>query len=217
MATLRRCVDGFASLQPRCPGPCYARGRAPPPMHKCPRCGPGGGPGAEGLSYFLLRRWWRVLRSSLRCFFFAIRLRRFLMTEPTGPHSAGGMPPRARLRSIPRSAYRAALTCPDGGEPPPGGRTAIRSRTPSGGVDVGVPQVVVHGLLRHPERAAHPDRRELAGVHQPVHRHLGHAHHRGDLGHREEAHIELSRHALCPFANPAPASVSRGEPAAGAT
>src|SRR6478736_5018042 len=34
-------------------------------------------------AYFLLRRWWRVLRSSLRCFFFAMRLRRFLMTEPT--------------------------------------------------------------------------------------------------------------------------------------
>ena len=32
--------------------------------------------------YFLLRRWWRVLRSSLRCFFFAMRLRRFLITEP---------------------------------------------------------------------------------------------------------------------------------------
>ena len=35
--------------------------------------------------YFLLRRWTRVRLSSLRCFFFAIRLRRFLMTEPTGP------------------------------------------------------------------------------------------------------------------------------------
>jgi hypothetical protein len=33
--------------------------------------------------YFLLRRWTRVFFSSLRCFFFAIRLRRFLMTEPT--------------------------------------------------------------------------------------------------------------------------------------
>jgi hypothetical protein len=34
-----------------------------------------------------LRRWWRVLRSSLRCFFFAMRLRRFLITEPIGaPH-----------------------------------------------------------------------------------------------------------------------------------
>jgi len=29
------------------------------------------------------RRWIRVRLSSLRCFFFAIRLRRFLMTEPT--------------------------------------------------------------------------------------------------------------------------------------
>ena len=34
------------------------------------------------LHYFLLRRWWRVLRSSLRCFFFDMRLRRFLTTEP---------------------------------------------------------------------------------------------------------------------------------------
>ena len=33
--------------------------------------------------YFLLRRWTRVLRSSLRCFFLAIRLRRFFTTEPT--------------------------------------------------------------------------------------------------------------------------------------
>src|SRR5690606_30097937 len=40
---------------------------------------------ARGVGYFLLRRWWRVLRSSLRCFFLAMRLRRFLMTEPTGP------------------------------------------------------------------------------------------------------------------------------------
>ena len=31
-----------------------------------------------------LRRWTRVFFSSLRCFFLAMRLRRFLMTEPTG-------------------------------------------------------------------------------------------------------------------------------------
>src|SRR5690606_4070506 len=31
-----------------------------------------------------LRRWCRVLRSSLRCFFFDMRLRRFLITEPMG-------------------------------------------------------------------------------------------------------------------------------------
>ena len=34
-------------------------------------------------AYFLLRRWMRVFFSSLRCFFLAILLRRFLMTEPT--------------------------------------------------------------------------------------------------------------------------------------
>ena len=39
----------------------------------------------SSLCYFLLRRWWRVLRSNLRCFFFAIRLRRFLITEPMRP------------------------------------------------------------------------------------------------------------------------------------
>ncbi len=38
-------------------------------------------------SYFLLRRATRVRLSSLRCFFFAIRLRRFLMTEPMGSPS----------------------------------------------------------------------------------------------------------------------------------
>jgi hypothetical protein len=31
-----------------------------------------------------LRRWTRVRRSSLRCFFFDMRLRRFLITEPIG-------------------------------------------------------------------------------------------------------------------------------------
>lgn len=34
------------------------------------------------------RRWMRVFFSSLRCFFFAMRLRRFLMTEPTGDLSS---------------------------------------------------------------------------------------------------------------------------------
>ncbi len=32
--------------------------------------------------FFLFLRWTRVRRSSLRCFFLAIRLRRFLITEP---------------------------------------------------------------------------------------------------------------------------------------
>ena len=33
------------------------------------------------LRHFLLRRWWRVLRNILRCFFLDMR---FLTTEPTG-------------------------------------------------------------------------------------------------------------------------------------
>jgi len=49
---------------------------------------PGRIPGAA--RYFLLRRWMRVFFRSLRCFFFAIRLRRFLMTEPTEPPSLDG-------------------------------------------------------------------------------------------------------------------------------
>jgi hypothetical protein len=35
----------------------------------------------------LLRRCTRVFLSNLRCFFLAMRLRRFLITEPTEPHS----------------------------------------------------------------------------------------------------------------------------------
>src|SRR3954470_7308461 len=48
-----------------------------------------------------LRRWTRVLRSSLRCFFFDIRLRRFLITEPMRrPFAAdgGARPPRTAVR-----------------------------------------------------------------------------------------------------------------------
>src|SRR3954451_21296390 len=48
-----------------------------------------------------LRRWTRVLRSSLRCFFFDIRLRRFLITEPMRrPFAAddGARPARTAVR-----------------------------------------------------------------------------------------------------------------------
>ena len=39
--------------------------------------------GVQGfVDYFLFLRWTRVRRNSLRCFFLAIRLRRFLITEP---------------------------------------------------------------------------------------------------------------------------------------
>ena len=39
----------------------------------------------QGSRYFLFLRWMRVFLSSLRCFFLAMRLRRFLMTDPMGP------------------------------------------------------------------------------------------------------------------------------------
>ena len=47
-----------------------------------PMCRPPHAVAENAGRYFLLRRWTRVRRSSLRCFFFAIRLRRFLITEP---------------------------------------------------------------------------------------------------------------------------------------
>src|SRR6266436_602933 len=50
--------------------------------------------------YFLLRRWTRVFFSSLRCFFFAIRLRRFLITEPTSTPSLLELP-RLPAASLP--------------------------------------------------------------------------------------------------------------------
>src|SRR5579859_2987006 len=43
---------------------------------------------ATSYCYFLFLRWMRVFLRSLRCFFLAILLRRFLMTEPTAPPSA---------------------------------------------------------------------------------------------------------------------------------
>jgi len=54
------------------------------PHRACQAAGP---PTRQAGRYFLFLRWTRVLRSSLRCFFFAIRLRRFLITEPTEPPS----------------------------------------------------------------------------------------------------------------------------------
>jgi len=43
----------------------------------------------RGARYFLFLRWMRVFLSSLRCFFLAMRLRRFLMTDPTKPPFLG--------------------------------------------------------------------------------------------------------------------------------
>src|SRR4051794_16978927 len=60
-------------------------------------------PRRGGRDYFLLRRWTRVFFSSLRCFFLAIRLRRFLMTEPTGPLRLDGRADRLAGTQTPRA------------------------------------------------------------------------------------------------------------------
>ena len=52
---------------------------------RCP-AGPGPGPRSR---YFLFLRWMRVFLSSLRCFFLAMRLRRFLITDPMRPPFLG--------------------------------------------------------------------------------------------------------------------------------
>ena len=56
-------------------------------------------PRRRSSGYFLFLRWIRVFFSSLRCFFFAIRLRRFLMTEPIRPPSLRHNGRRARHHS----------------------------------------------------------------------------------------------------------------------
>src|SRR5689334_4870741 len=52
------------------------------------RCPAGPGPGPR-VRYFLFLRWMRVFLSSLRCFFLAMRLRRFLITDPMRPPFLG--------------------------------------------------------------------------------------------------------------------------------
>ena len=91
-------VGGPAWGHPGKPSPCFPP-RPPssfplrPPA--APRAGrsadlpPASRPRGRARRYFLFRRCTRVFRSSLRCFFFAIRLRRFLITEPTTPPSLG--------------------------------------------------------------------------------------------------------------------------------
>ena len=63
----------------------------PPPRHRwIPAARPRPrdlAPAAGQRAYFLFLRWTLVFRSNLRCFFLAIRLRRFLMTEPMKPPS----------------------------------------------------------------------------------------------------------------------------------
>src|ERR671916_1128443 len=131
--------------------------------------------------FFSLRRWTRVLRSNLRCFFLDIRLRRFLITEPILGLLAGWGCTRKR---------RTASAADVGGCSDYSGWD--RRHAPGqvlAGIEVGVLKVSVHRHLRNPEGTPDAHRRQLAGVHQPVNRHLGYAHHRGHLGDREELHL----------------------------
>src|ERR1700730_11222951 len=123
---------------------------------------------ARRRGYFLFLRWTRVLRSSLRCFFLAIRLRRFLITEPNETtldrRQPSGVPAHARPR---RRGTRQTHSVP----PRPSSGSACRpggARLASDHRDEGVPQVLVDRTLRDPERAADPDRLQVTRVHQAI-------------------------------------------------
>src|SRR5215471_1421335 len=125
---------------------------------RVPRSGSGGSTQASARclgSYFLLRRWTRVRLSSLRCFFFAIRLRRFLITEPiTWTSLLPGLPSGAQ-HSEPGGYQPRHLT--------PGAESAR--------LDVRLAQVVVDGSFRHPVRPPDTHRRQIPAVHHAVDRH----------------------------------------------
>ena len=145
--------------------------------------------------YFLLRRWTRVFLSSLRCFFFAMRLRRFLMTEPTGVPRGLLLRPSRDGRSV-RSVL---VSRSDGSDYPPPRRLRPAGQPAS-------TKESARGSRRPPARGRgrsdRRGRRACPRVHEPVHGHLRHAHGRGHLGHGEEAHLRqrtlaaACRHAL---------------------
>src|SRR3954454_8080846 len=112
-----------------------------------------------------LRRWTRVFFSSLRCFFFAIRLRRFLMTEPTNTSSDRHLRDPGPAGSTP-TAYRHAGR---GAE----SSCSARDRRSAGGVEA-LPEVLVHVVFGDSEGPADPHRGQLATVDEAVDRHLGH-------------------------------------------
>src|SRR5690242_7479594 len=75
-----------------------------------------------------------------------------------------------------------------------GATTEWPTARPSASFDEAVLEVLVDGLLRHPERPADPDRRQRPAVHQAVDRHLRHAHERRHLGDSQKP--ELSQRTL---------------------
>ena len=121
-------------------------------------------PAAPRTGYFLFLRWIRVFFSSLRCFFFAIRLRRFLMTEPirppslrhTGRRARHHSPAAGRLGTRPKlegSVNANRTRSPQAYLLPHGGGTASHSRgrlPPGGGTYQQCPGRLV--CLRFPQR-----------------------------------------------------------------
>ena len=159
--------------------------------------------GALGVlaAYFLLRRWWRVLRSSLRCFFFAMRLRRFLMTEPTETSLSqwlgvvGDGHPGTGTENALDQFSKGRTT-----------RSARLDRRRAEGIDAtsadvgdGTLQCVCDRGLGYAVAASESDRRKLTGVNQPVDGHLGHAHELCDLGDRQESDFRNIGHPTYPF------------------
>jgi hypothetical protein len=61
----------------------------------------------------------------------------------------------------------------------------------SAGLDVRLAQVIVHRLLRDPERPANLHRGQRTGMHQPVDGHPGNPHGRRHFGDREESNVKL--------------------------
>src|SRR6476469_6121137 len=100
-----------------------------------------------------LRRWTRVFLSSLRCFFFAMRLRRFLMTEPTGQpldiQRAVGEVGRHDRDSL-AVDERGAESGGAGWDERAGQRTTLSARAVEA-----LAEVLVHVVLGDPEGAAH--------------------------------------------------------------
>src|SRR6478672_10603043 len=138
-------------------------------------------PMVEGCYLPSLRRCTRVFLSSLRCFFLAMRLRRFLMTEPTNQtfpcdrrSSAGPAHPTCRVRAAWNRVGPVDLR---------------RGRALSAGVVEALAQVLVDVVLADPEGAADADGGQLTAVHEPVDGHLRDAHPGRDLGDGQELRL----------------------------
>ena len=145
------------------------------------------------------RRWIRVLLSSLRCFFFAMRLRRFLMTEPTDDLSS--WPARRRATMLNGCGGPRAAAPPTGAAYRPGADAASRAQNLPG-LNIGPLQEGVDRLLRDPESVPQAHRLQLAGMDQPVHAHLRDSHDLGDLRHGQQVQTRADRHGLVHWSHP---------------